>query len=218
VSAVSGRPCGLLWPARSRASGSGPSSPRGASLVGLILVLTVAGCVIAVAAPSATNLQESLAIRSAGGEAVTSLLRARSYAITRNVHVGVKFRKNGDRYEWALYRDGNGNGVRTAEITSGVDRSLGVAIRWSRRDVLPGIFTDCRVPDPGNPGSYLDRPEDPIRFNASDICSFSPVGESTPGSIYLTDGRNRMAVVRVLGRTAKIRVLYYRRGERGWRK
>jgi hypothetical protein len=138
--------------------------------------------------------------------------------LTRNVNVGVKFRRNGDRYEWALYRDGNGNGVRTAEIARGIDRPLGIAIPWSRRDVLPGIFSDCRVPDPGSPGAYLDRPGDPIRFNASDICSFSPAGESTPGSIYLSDGRSRMAVVRVLGRTAKIRVLYWRKGQRGWRK
>lgn len=218
---VSGGPRGSphpLWPARGRASGSGPFSSRGVSAVGLAIVLAVAACALALAAPAATNLQESVAIRSAAGEAATALLRARAHAISRNVHVGVKFRKNGNRYEWALYRDGNGNGVRTAEIARGVDRPLGVAIPWTRRDVVPGILSKCRVPDPGNPGSYLDRPDDPIRFNASDICSFSPAGESTPGSIYLTDGRNRMAVVRVLGRTAKIRVLHWRRGERGWRK
>jgi hypothetical protein len=187
-------------------------------VVGLTVVLALATFGIVAAAPSVTNLQESVAIRSAAGEATTALWRARAHALARNVHVGVKFRKNGDRYEWALYRDGNGNGVRTAEIARGVDRPLGLAIPWTRRDVRPGIFTDIRVPDPGDPLSYLDRPEDPIRFNSSDICSFSPVGESTPGSIYLSDGRNRMAVVRVLGRTAKIRVLYYRRGEKGWRK
>jgi hypothetical protein len=186
--------------------------------VGLALVLAVAACALAVALPTAANLKESVSIRSAAGEAATALLRARAYALTRNVNVGVKFRRNGDRYEWALYRDGNGNGVRTAEIARGVDRPLGIAIPWSRRDVLPGIFFDCPVPDPGRPGSYLDHPDDPIRFNASDICSFSPVGESTPGSIYLSDGRSRMAVVRVLGRTAKIRVLYWRKGEGSWRK
>jgi hypothetical protein len=212
-----------IGPARGRKSGSGPSSPagvssRGASVVGLTIVLVLATFGFLAAAPSVTNLQESVAIRSAAGEATTALWRARAHALARNVHVGVKFRKNGDRYEWALYRDGNGNGVRTAEIARGVDRPLGLAIPWARRDVRPGIFTDIRVPDPGNPGSYLDRPEDPIRFNSSDICSFSPVGESTPGSIYLSDGRNRMAVVRVLGRTAKVRVLYYRRGEKSWRK
>jgi hypothetical protein len=59
--------------------------------------------------------------------------------------------------------------------------------------------------------------DDPIRFNASDICSFSPIGECTPGSIYLWDGRDRMAVVRVYGRSGKLRTLYYRRGERNWK-
>jgi hypothetical protein len=207
-----------IGPARGRASGSGPSLPVGFSLARLALAIALATFGFLAVAPTLANLQESVAIRSAAGEATTALWRARAHALTRNVHVGLKFRKNGDRYEWALYRDGNGNGVRTAEIARGVDRPLGLAIPWTRRDVRPGIFTDIRVPDPGAPGSYLDHPEDPIRFNSSDICSFSPMGESTPGSIYLSDGRNRMAVVRVLGRTAKIRVLYYRRGEKGWRK
>ena len=211
-------PVGIPRLARGRARGSGPSPIAGLSVVGPLLVLAVAGCVAALAIPSAVNLQESIAIRSAAGEAAAALRRARSYAISKNVNVGVKFRRNGDRHEWALYGDGNGNGVRTAEIARGVDRPLGVAIPWSRKDVLPGIFSDCRVPDPGSPGSALDHPEDPIRFNASDICSFTPAGESTPGSIYLCDGHNRMAVVRVLGRTAKIRVLYWRRGDRSWRK
>ena len=207
-----------LGPARGRVSGSGPFEARGASAAGLVAALTVATCAALVAAPTMANLSESIAIRSAASEAATALLWARSHALTRNVHVGVKFRRNGDRYEWALYRDGNGNGVRTAEIARGVDRPLGLAIAWTRRDITPGIFSDMRVPDPGSPGAYLSNPNDPIRFGTSDICSFSPAGESSPGSIYLSDGRNRMAVVRVLGRTAKIRVLYYRRGERGWRK
>jgi hypothetical protein len=205
-------------PARGRVGGPGPFAIRGVSLVSLTLALTVAVALIVAATPTMASLSAAVAVRSAAYEAATALHRARAYAIARNVHVGVKFRKNGNRYEWALYGDGNGNGVRTAEIARGVDRRLPVYVPWQRNDVLPSILSDCRVPDPGNPGSYLDHPEDPIRFGVSDICSFSPMGESSPGSIYLSDGRNRMAVVRVLGRTAKIRVLYWRRGERTWRK
>jgi hypothetical protein len=145
------------------------------------------------------------------------LFQARALAISRGRYVGVKFRKNASRYEWALYGDGNGNGIRTAEIAKGVDRPLGIAIPWSRNDVRPGILKGSLVPDPGSPDKALDRLDDPIRFNASDICSFSPLGESTPGSIYLWDGRDRMAVVRVFGRTAKVRTLYYRRGEKEWK-
>jgi hypothetical protein len=179
--------------------------------------MAIAGFVISVGAPSVMSLMSVVAIRSAVSEVSAAFLRTRSYAITRGVYVGMKFRRNGNAYEWTLYQDGNGNGIRSAEIARGVDRPLGLYIPWSRNDVRPGILTGQRVPDPSNPDQSLDRPDDPIRFNNSDICSFSPLGESTPGSIYLWDGRDRMAVVRVYGRSAKVRALYYRRGEKGWK-
>ena len=182
--------------------------------VATVLVLLTA--LVAVAAPAVGNLEAAVSTRSAAAEVGAAFLRARAYAVSTGRYVGLKFQKNGDRYEWALYRDGNRNGIRTLEIASGVDRSLGVSYPWSRNDVRPGILTGSRVPDPGSPGHYLDRLEDPIRFGNSDICSFSPVGESSPGSVYLWDRRDRMAVVRVFDRTAKIRALYYRRGQKGW--
>jgi hypothetical protein len=172
---------------------------------------------LAAAAPSVANLLQAVAIRSAAGEVSSALFLARAYAISRGTHVGLKFRRNGNAYEWTLYQDGNRNGIRTAEIARGVDRPVGAFYPWSRRDVRPGILTGQAVPDPSSPGRSLDRPDDPIRFNSSDICSFSPLGESTPGSIYLWDGRDRMAVVRVYGRSAKVRTLYYRRGESEWK-
>jgi hypothetical protein len=182
----------------------------------LLIGLTVAVFLLLLAAPGVLDLRQSVAVRSAAHETTVAFYLARSYAISKNRYVGLKFRRNGDRYEWALYSDRNGNGVRTADIASGVDRYLGVSLPWSRNDVLPSIMTGIRVPDPSGSG-YLDRIDDPIRFNVSDICSFSPIGESTPGSVYLWDGHDRMGVVRVFGRTAKIRTLFYRRGERGWK-
>jgi hypothetical protein len=181
----------------------------------LLISLGVAVFLLLLATPGVLDLRQSVAVRSAAHETTVAFYLARSYAISKNRNVGLKFRRNGDRYEWALYADRNGNGVRTAEIASGVDRYLGVSLPWSRNDVVPAIMTGIRVPDPSGSG-YLDRIDDPIRFNSSDICSFSPMGESTPGSVYLWDGHDRMGVVRVFGRTAKMRTLFYRRGERGW--
>ena len=173
---------------------------------------------LAATATGAFQLQSALAVRSAAAELSAGFLRARAYALTKGISVALKFRKDGGRWEWALFRDGNGNGVRNAEIASGVDRPLGLAIVWPRTDVIPGILKGTPVPDPGSPGSTLDRLDDPIRFNSSDLCSFSPLGESTPGSVYLWDGRDRMAVVRVFGRSAKVRTLFHYRGEKIWRK
>lgn len=199
-------------------SGPGPSPSRmgGVSAAELMAILVIACIVVAAAAPAAVNLRSAISIRSAAGELAVLFQRARALAITRGVVVGIKFRRNGDRWEWAVYRDGNGNGIRTIEITRGVDRPTGVAYAWMRNDVRPGILTDSAVPDPGQPGRTLENVEDPIRFNDSDICSFSPVGESTPGSVYLWDGRDRMAVLRVYGRSAKLKTLFYRRGSPRW--
>lgn len=188
------------------------------SSVELITALALAATLAAATAHGAFQIQSALAVRSAAAELAATFFRARAYALARGVTIGIKFRRDGGRYEWALYRDGNGNGIRTAEIESGVDRSLGLSIAWPRTDVRPGILTDGSVPDPSTPGRLLDRPDDPIRFNNSDICSFSPTGESTPGSIYLWDGRDRMAVLRVFGRSAKVRTLFYFRGEESWRR
>ncbi|HEX5134536.1 MAG TPA: GspH/FimT family pseudopilin [Thermoanaerobaculia bacterium] len=181
-------------------------------------MMALTAALAAATARGAFQLQSALAVRSAAAELAATFFRARAFAIARGVSVGVKFRKDGGRYEWALYRDGNRNGIRSAEIASGVDRSLGIAVAWQRNDVRPGILEGGSVPDPSTPGQRLDRPDDPIRFGSSDICSFSPVGESTPGSVYLWDGHDRMAVVRIFGRSAKVRTLYYFRGEKSWRK
>ena len=197
--------------------GPGPlHTDTGLSLVELLLGLTAMAWLLILATPGALRLRQAVSLRSAVHETSVAFYLARAYAISRDRNVGLKFRRNGDRWEWALYADGNGNGVRTAEIASGVDRYLGVSYPWTRNDVMPGIMTGTRVPDPGSPGQYLDRIDDPIRFNASDICSFSGMGDSTPGSVYLWDAHDGMAVLRVFGATAKLRCLYYRRGERGW--
>jgi hypothetical protein len=198
--------------------GPGPLRPdAGLSIFELLLGMTTLAGMLAIATPGVMRLRDEVSLRSAVHEASVAFYLARSYAISKNRNVGLKFRRNGDRYEWALYADGNGNGVRTAEIASGVDRFLGVTYPWTRNDVMPGIMRGTRVPDPGSPGHYLDHPEDPIRFNASDICSFSSMGESTPGSVYLWNAHDGMAVLRVFGQTAKLRSLYYRRGDREWR-
>jgi hypothetical protein len=207
-----------IVPARGREGGPGLSRRRGLSTVELVTVVAVAAALLSATASGAFQLQSALAVRSAAAELAAAFFRARACALARGVAVGIKFRRDGGRYEWALYRDGNGNGILSTEIASGVDRPLGLAIPWQRNDVRPGILKDVAVPDPTSPGRRLDRLDDPIRFNNSDICSFSPVGESTPGSVYLWDGRDRMAVVRIFGRTAKIRTLYYFRGENSWRK
>jgi hypothetical protein len=55
-----------------------------------------------------------------------------------------------------------------------------------------------------------------VQFGRSTICSFSPLGESSSGTIYLTARGRDLWAVRVYGATAKIRILRYVRSTGKW--
>jgi hypothetical protein len=79
-------------------------------------------------------------------------------------------------------------------------------------------FPPGRPPrDPADPRRRLDRLDDPIRFNRSDIASFGPLTGSTPGSVFVTDGARHLAVVRVASATARARILRYEPEGETWR-
>ncbi len=192
-------------------------SEGGMSLIEILIALLVLGTAAAVATPALRNASAEMRIRSAGREASVTFLRARLEAIRTRRETAVRVESRDGRWQLMIYRDGNGNGVRNREIDAGVDRRVNGGWSWDRGDVLVGILQTVRVPDPSDPSRRLSRTEDPVRFNNSNLCSFSPLSESTPGSLYLTDGRRKMAVVRVLNRTGRIRVLYFTAGDSRWR-
>ena len=189
---------------------------RGFSLVEILAVLAIVAMVALIAIPSARGLYASVRIHTAGQEAAMTFRMARMTAIATGREAAVRIEIFRDGYRLGIYRDGNGNGVLTKDILKGIDPPAKGSHGWDRGDVRIGILHGVRVPDPSSPSKPLAGVDDPVRFNRSDICSFSPLGECTPGSLYLTDGRSRMAVVRVYNRTGRVRVLYFTAGSRRW--
>lgn len=179
----------------------------------------VLGILATLGIPPLVRASGALRLRAAASEITTTLRLARSWAIRHSMNAAVKFRTTPDgTVTYALYRDGDGNGVLNRDITRGVDpevvpprplANFGADIRFG--------FPPGRAPrDPGDPGRRLDRLTDPIRFNASDLASFDPIGGATPGSVYLTDSHDRLACVRVLGSTGRTRVLLYDAEREEW--
>ncbi len=189
--------------------------PHGYSFAETLVVsaLLLSGTLMAI--PLADGALAGSRIRSAGHEAMIAFSVARLSAIRSGRNTAVRFEPEASGFRMTLYGDGNGNGVRTAEIGKGIDRPVRTVF-WDRGDVTIGILQNVRVPDPSDPSRALANTSDPVRFNDSNLCSFSPLGECTPGSLYLTDRKRRMAVVRVDSRNGKIRVLYFTAGDRRW--
>jgi type II secretory pathway pseudopilin PulG len=191
---------------------------QGFHLVELVVTAAVAALALLVAAPPLARAATQFELRLAAGEVAGSLRQARAYAIRHAAHVGLKFRTSAEgTVYWALYRDGDGDGVLAGDIAAGTDpivreaqlQRLGAAARFG--------FPPGPAPrDPGDPRRRLDRLDDPIRFNRSDMASFDPLGTATPGTVYLTDGRELLVAVRVTNRTGRVRVLRYDRASETW--
>lgn len=197
-----------------------PNAQKGFQLVELIVAMALLTSLLALGVPPLMDSSGDLRLSMAAGEVAGVLRSARSFAVRYDANVAVKFRteSNGD-ITFTLYRDGDGDGVLNRDIDAGTDPRVGPPQRLALMGRGTGFgFPPGPAPrDPSSPSHRLNGLDDPIRFNQSDLASFGSLGTATSGSAYVTDGVSRLAVVRVLNRTGRVRVLTYDSEEEVWR-
>jgi type II secretory pathway pseudopilin PulG len=186
---------------------------RGYTLIELLFLVSVVATVTAVAIPATRDAIDELRTAIAARSISARLMYARIDAVRRSAAVALRFEPAGDDYRVTTVLDGNDNGVRTADIQSGIDVPLTMAGRL--RDQFPGIQFGVLpgVPDAdGNPTTDADG----VRIGTARILTMSPDGTATAGTLYL-HGRRSQFAVRVLGATGRVRVLQFHHGTRTWR-
>jgi type II secretory pathway pseudopilin PulG len=130
---------------------------------------------------------------------------ARTQAVARGTAVGLRFVEEVRGFTFTVFLDGNGNGIRTADILSGVDRPIEPTT--SLFEQFPGVDIGLT---PSSPGT------EPVQLGRTNLLTFTPVGTATSGTIYIRDREGVQWAVRVLGATARTRVLRYDPATRGW--
>ena len=188
---------------------------RGYSLLDLSMAMGIAVTVCGVAIPEYLTAIDDFRARGAARHVSTRFQRARMEAVMRSANVALQFTQSSGAYGYGVYRDGNGNGVLTADIQRGVDVPLGAVER------LPEQFTgvefgtvsglppvDAGGTPPGN---------DPIRLGAGSLASFTALGTSSSGTVYILGNRGAQYAVRVFGETGKTRMMRFDPGTRQWR-
>jgi hypothetical protein len=138
---------------------------------------------------------------------------ARFEAVRRSAHVAIRFTAQPDGYSLQTYVDGNRNGVLTSDIAHGVDAPITVGERLDNHfsGVEFGIQPNVTGIDPG-PFNTAD----PVQIGSSTLLSFSPMGSSTSGTLFILGARGNQFAVRILGATGRTRILEYNFTERRW--
>jgi hypothetical protein len=190
----------------------------GRTLVEGLATITLLALSALAAAPVFEGMRAEAAVSSLDRRLRAMVFRCRATALMRGRTMALVFdeRPGGG---WTIYvaQDGDGDGVLQRDIDSGVDPVVSRPIRVAAGEAGPGILTGVRVPDPLGRGVLRGDPSDPIRAGRGDKISFSPGGTATPASIYLTDHRRSMRVVRVYGATARAYSMAWRVGWPAWR-
>jgi type II secretory pathway pseudopilin PulG len=187
----------------------------GYSLLELMAAMALSVTLTAAAIPQFLTALDDVRSNGAVHHISARLQRARMDALVRSATVGVQFTQTASGYSYAVYVDGNRNGVLTRDIQHGVDRLLTAAER------LPDQFTGVEfgaIPglpavDPGGtpPGT------DPIRLGAGNIASFSATGTSSSGTVYIRSRRDAQYAVRIFGETGRTRMLKFDPRTRLWK-
>ena len=196
-------------------------TPRqgGWSLIDALVALTVVGLLASWSAPLAARVVADAKTAAAAREFAMLFHAMRWRSVSENRNVGLFFERVGGAWQWWEVDDGNGNGLRTAEIRSGADlkRSGPHRVETTHRGVRLGFPTGNPVPNIPPRRGTLSGP-DPVRFGRSDVVSFSPRGRSSSGTLFLTDGRRRLYGVLLYGASARVRVWRWDDREMQWRR
>jgi type II secretory pathway pseudopilin PulG len=188
------------------------SSDGGLTILELMFTVAIGATITAIAIPLWGNFLDETRTVIAARYVEGQIMAARMDAVKRSRAVGLRFEPWGGDYIFAPYVDGNGNGIRTADIAQGVDAPLAQAGRLA--DKYPGVRFELLsgIPDiDGNAGALRDG----LRIGAARILTMSPDGSSSSGTLYVR-GRRAQYAVRVFGVTGRTRVLQYRPGESAW--
>ena len=184
------------------------------SLGELLVVCAVTAVISAAAMPRVLGFQERSRAVAAAKYLAARLQEARMEALKRSAHVAVSFVQAGGDIAFACFVDGNGNGVRTIDIASGIDRSLWPAEHLGYQ--VPGAQFGIVAGTPSIDGSGPLTGTDPIRMGRSDLVSFSPLGSVTPGTIYVHGSERKPWAVRTTGATGRVRVYEFDAASQTW--
>jgi prepilin-type N-terminal cleavage/methylation domain-containing protein len=181
---------------RGRLARPRPTASAGYTLIELLFAVALVTVVSGIAVASVARTVERARGQAAARYLAARMTLARTQAVTWGSAVALRFEQTRDGLVFSAYRDGNRNGVLTADIQQGLDRQIEPPMPLAEQ--FPGVDIGLAR------GIALS---DPVHIGRTSLLSFSPLGTSTSGSIYVLGADGTQWAVRVLGATGRVRIL-----------
>ena len=186
-------------------------SAAGYTLLDLTIALSVAATLVGISVPRTQAAIDEIRTAAAARHLAERLALARFDALRRSSAFALRFLADGSDYRFTAHADGNGNGVRTSDISSGVDVTIGASERLGDKHAGTRLRLLSDVPDlDGARGN-----QDGVRIGSARILTMAPDGSATSGSLYIAGVQSQYAI-RVLGATGRTRLFRYDRGRQRW--
>lgn len=175
----------------------------GQSLLELLVILILLGTIAGIGLPRFWRIAQDYRLRGAAFYLRGLIRQVRAQAASQSRYVGIVFDDVDGTPCFSIHGDGNANGIRRADIEAGVD--LRIRGPWRLSDQFPGVRY-------GSPPQGSEPALAGLRIGRSDILSFSPLGTSTSGTVFLSNEHGFVYGVIVLGATGRVRVRRFREG------
>ncbi len=184
------------------------SLQRGVSLLELVVVLALIGIFVLALSADLSGAVRRKDFELFAREVTVLMERCRWKAMNERHYAGIVFGYRNGIYEAAMHADSNGNGIRTSEVNNGIDPLIERPILLSKSsdDIRAGILGP-EIPQIPPQSGTIPQPDDPVKFGNSNIASFSPMGDSSSGTLYLACiSQKQMYAIVIYGATARLSV------------
>ncbi len=183
-----------------------PAAETGTSLLELLLMVAMVAAVSAIGLGGLRHARAERAGREAARLLMYQLQAVANDARLSATDMAVTLTQPVDGVAmFQVLEDGNGNGVRVAEVAAGVDHHVG-GPRPAFTEGSARLAIAQPVPTTDQSGT-LPAGSAPVRFGIAPYISFSPRRAGASGSIYVVGPNRAHYAIRVLGSTGRLRLL-----------
>jgi len=175
----------------------------GRGLLELLVAVSLAMVMVAAAIPKAQSMVHESRLRGAAFYLRGLMRQVRARAAAQACYMGVVFDEVDGDPVFSIHADGNANGIRRVDVDSGADPMFREPYRLS--ETFPGVRY-------GSLPAGAKLPMRGLQIGRSHIVSFSPLGSSTTGTLFLSNDYGLVYAVVIFGSTGRVRVVRYRGG------